>query len=667
MPTAILNLISPIIGISGSTIGIGIGAAVAVCLLTWGALWLIGRMHLTEKSVQETVHKIEEGAWKKWVYLALFIVPTMGVLVLWFYGNGGFKGLWHPRAFEQAEIAREIARGNGFTTKIIRPAAVAQSVENTGAFSVEKIPDTYHAPLWPTILAPFVWLGRDTWVMSPKDLSYLSDKIIAGVASFFFLLAVVVNYFIARRLFDNRLALLTVGLLLLCDRFWQFSMSGLPQMLLLFLFSCAIYTLLRAVEAHCFWNPVEQDHHHDSDGGSTNATFAESHAEGHNAEAAHHAPGLLDRPEPWLGATSILFGLMALTHGLTIWIFLAALVFSIIYFRPPLRVITIMLGGFIVLYTPWLVRNYMVSGGIKGIGGVAWYSVVSGIQGSENALLRSMEPIAGGFGISALPRKAISEANLQLESIYKFLGSVVVAPFFFISLLHLFKRREIAVFRWLVLLLWLGALAGMSLFGMNDRDLALQANDLHILFVPMMTMYGLAFVLNLWSRLEINNIALVRQGFIALLFLVSVRPFASNLVQLFGRQWPVQWPPYVPPYIAILGTWTTEKEILMSDMPWAVAWYADRKCLWLPTTVNSFRELYDYRFKSQIVGLYLTPVSGDQPFLSEIIKGDYKEWSQFIMHNPAPKGFPLHAVTAMPVDNMCIVYFDRDRWTNKED
>ena len=124
----------------------------------------------------------------------------------------------------------------------------------------------------------------------------------------------------------------------------------------------------------------------------------------------------------------------------------------------------------------------------------------------------------------------------------------------------------------------------------------------------------------------------------------------------------------MPPYIAILGQWTRENEIIASDMPWAVAWYADRKSLWLPMSVHDFIDLNDYnQLKGQIVGLYLTPITGNRPFISEVMKGEYKEWAPFIMRNVNTKEFPLKAITALPIDGECIYYSDRDRWTNRED
>jgi hypothetical protein len=117
-----------------------------------------------------------------------------------------------------------------------------------------------------------------------------------------------------------------------------------------------------------------------------------------------------------------------------------------------------------------------------------------------------------------------------------------------------------------------------------------------------------------------------------------------------------------------MNQWTTDGEIICSDMPWGVAWYADRRSLWLPMSTQDFLDLNDYKqLNNEIVGLYFTPVSAHQPFLSEIAKGDYKEWAAFILRLGQIKDFPLKVSTVMPIDNECIFYSDRDRWTNRED
>jgi hypothetical protein len=74
------------------------------------------------------------------------------------------------------------------------------------------------------------------------------------------------------------------------------------------------------------------------------------------------------------------FGLLALTHGLTIWMFAAALIFCVFYFRPRGWAAAIVLATFAIIYTPWLVRNFIVCGNP---GGVAIYSVLDGMRYSE--------------------------------------------------------------------------------------------------------------------------------------------------------------------------------------------------------------------------------------------------------------------------------------------
>jgi hypothetical protein len=307
-----------------------------------------------------------------------------------------------------------------------------------------------------------------------------------------------------------------------------------------------------------------------------------------------------------------------------------------------------------VFYGPWLIRNQVVCGTPVGLG---WYSGLYGARGnSESMEMRSMKLTLVDLTPRYFRRKVQNESLRQLDGLYSFLGNVVVAPVFFLALLHLFKRRDASVFRWCLFLMWISAFIGMAVFGFSERT-GLFANDLHVLFIPMMTFYGLALVLVMWSRLQLTA-RFLWLGFISAIYLISALPFIDTLLELLGPPTGrVAWPPYIPPYIAIMNGWTNEKEIIVSDMPWAVAWYADRKSLWLPLTVKDFLDLNDYgRLDGRIVGLYLTPITGNRAFVSEIVKGEYKEWSQFILRNVSAKDFPLKYVTALPMERMSVSF-----------
>jgi 4-amino-4-deoxy-L-arabinose transferase-like glycosyltransferase len=152
-----------------------------------------------------------------------------------------------------------------------------------------------------------------------------------------------VNFFTARRLFDGKLAIMVVGFLLVCQTLWDFSLTGLPQMLMLFLFSLAGYFLVRAIEAHT----------------------------------------LGERTLLWNGAAAVAFGVLALTHALTIFLFAGALLFMLLFLRPRGRDAAVMVAIVALIYTPWLIRNYQVCGNPLGSGvvfrpcGRHWYRVRS--------------------------------------------------------------------------------------------------------------------------------------------------------------------------------------------------------------------------------------------------------------------------------------------------
>lgn len=588
----------------------------------------------SETWVQNFVHRLEEGGWATWVRRILAGMFVVFVIVLWMFRDNGFKGLSHEHAMEQAQISREIARGHGFSTKFIRPAALHQFRENTGRFDLENTPDTYHAPLNPLINAPFLKLVEKSWKMTTKDIVGTPDRVIVSIQFGWMIVGWIVSYLTMVRLFDKRLAVFGTWMLILCQTFWDFAISGLPQNLLFALFSIAIYCLVRAVENRVAEKPTWR----------------------------------------WLLGCALAFGLLGLAHAITLWIAGGALVFIALYFPPRWLSASLFAGVVILCYTPWLVRNAKVCGNPVGLG---WYTGLAEIKGSENSMMRSMEPPFAKVSPRFFRQKVQAKVIHQCHHIVDYLGGIVVAPVFFIALLHLFKRRETSVFRWALLLMWLAAVLGCAVFGLGGQPIGqpfappVESNDLHVLFIPMFTAYGLAFVLVLWSRVGIT-VRLVRIAFMTLLFLLSSMRFITTFADLNGdAKGRIQWPPYVPPFIAMLNDWTTEREIVASDMPWALAWYADRKSLWLPISVQDFIDLNDYNLlNGHIVGLYLTPVSGNRSFVGDIIMGDYKEWAVFITRQivgPALRDFPLREVTPMPLDNQCVFYADRNRWAPKED
>jgi len=569
----------------------------------------------SEEFVQRAVHALDVGGLAAWVKRFLIGVAAIAIAVLYFYQ---FRGLATSQAMDQAQIGRAIASGHGWRTNFVRPRAVAQLQAHRKDVTQRVWRDTYNAPLPPLIDAIALLPVKTHWKMTSDDVVYAGDKAIAAMSILIFLCSVVVLFFTARRLFDGRLALLGCGLVLLCDTIWQYSLSGLPQMLLMLVFNATLYALSRAVEAQ-------------------------------------YGGGLVGR---WLAAVGVGFGLLALTHALTLWIFFAALVFSIFFFRRGGRAAAIMLAAFVIIYSPWLIRTYVVCGNP---GGVAVYSLLDGIGHSEAGWMRRVDLNLAGIGPGALRDKITANLVTQSGHIFQYFGLSIVAVMFFAGLVHAFKQPPTAVLRWMILAMWCGAVLGMATYGINEEQ-SVGANQLHLIFMPLMTCYGLAYLLVQWKRLGIS-IRLARIAFITLLYFLCALPMIFATPWLAPGKSTVRWPPYMPPLIAVLNDWMKPNEVTASDMPWAIAWYADRPSLWVPGTVKDFTDFGDYGILGAPVnGIYLTPISGTENNYRDIIKGEYSDWAAVIQHTVDLEKFPLKWGTiGLGPGNECVFLSDHDR------
>jgi hypothetical protein len=166
-------------------------------------------------------------------------------------------------------------------------------------------------------------------------------------------------------------------------------------------------------------------------------------------------------------------------------------------------------------------------------------------------------------------------------------------------------------------------------------------------------------VIVLLYRLKLE-LSIYRYGIYAAFFLVTGLPALFGF--LFGGP-RIQFPPYAPAAMQMIGGLTKPDEIIASDMPWAMAWYADRKSLWLPLRRKDFYEYHDYQsLGGPIVGLYLTPISRDSNLLSDIVFGEYKDWASIILGLPQGlSDFPLKSTVGL-MNNQCLLLMDRNRW-----
>jgi hypothetical protein len=497
---------------------------------------------------------------------ALFLLLLIGVT--YYYLGLDFKGLSHPKGMDQAQIARQIAGGKSFTTRCIRPICYSQvdkELKKTNPADAhsfaEGIPDTYHSPLNPILNSIVLGMFKETWEFKPDQKHYAPDVIITGVSMVLLLASIGVSYLLISRIFDARIGGVSALLMLLCETLWRYSQSGLPQMLMLFLFSFAIYFLYKAVENSQAGKPVYL----------------------------------------WLGLTGGFMGLLALSHWMAVWPFLGLVLFAGFYFHPRGVQLLLLVGIFLLITIWWpFFNNSRYTGNPLGAGIYLFYA--GNATADEEALMRDLEQTTGALDLNGLPSKMMLNGIIQLGDLYNYLGAVVVAPLFFLSLLHPFRRREIADFRWCIFAMWIFAVGGMTIYGLKPvgEDTASQTdpNNLHIIFMPIMTGYGLAFLSVLWNRLNLPlQVPIVRNGhFIAAVFvsaLPTILKAPTRIAQaVTGHELlQVHYPYYIPEHIHEFAGMVKEKEAIVTDIPWAVAWYGDRTAIWLPKDKNQLEHL----------------------------------------------------------------------------
>ncbi len=553
----------------------------------------------------------------------------MVAFVALFYLVVDFKGLSHAKGMEQAQLSREIARGHQNVTKVVKPLQQWQINQNRKAADENAEPapligqrDTYHAPLNPLINSiPMRFLkesdaegGGDGLVFNPeKEKIFRLDYVIAGLSMVLLLASIGISYVLISHIFDRKIAGVTALLMLLCSLLWRFAQSGLPQPLMLFLFSFAMYFFYRAVES----------------------------------VQVGRSPFL------WAVLTALFFGLLALAHWIAVWIFFGALTYAAFFLRPRGVVALVMLVVFLLIVAWWpLLVNLPTAGNPMGSGFYQFYAGLAG--GSESMVMRNFNPEQLMLNPDGFLRKIAYGTVGQLASIFTFMGGIVAAPLFFISLLHPFKRAEIAQFRWAILIMWVWAAIGMAIFGLPEGDK--DANQLHILFIPLMTAYGLALLSVLWSRLSLPiEFAMVRNGHFIITVLVSAAPFLLtvpwDITYGLQRDFKANWPPYFPLKYAEVARGVAENEIVVTDAPWAMAWYGDRTSLWLPRTRAQFYRAYD-ETKGQgypMAGILLTPISTHQEYANQIAgrAGEYGEWGPLIENFSAMYNYRTNTLIGM--------------------
>jgi hypothetical protein len=94
---------------------------------------------------------------------------------------------------------------------------------------------------------------------------------------------------------------------------------------------------------------------------------------------------------------------------------------------------------------------------------------------------------------------------------------------------------------------------------------------------------------------------------------------------------PLSYPPYHPPSIQTAANFAKPDELTMSDIPWAMAWYGQRQCVWLaPKIQPDFSDINDLQKPVDV--LYLTRITLDSRIITDwMAAGTGNTWPTIVL------------------------------------
>lgn len=542
--------------------------------------------------MQRIIHWLEEGEGRRFV---IGFGVCVGIVFFSLYlSYKRYRGPDAEAIFEQALVARSLAEGNGFSTPVRYPQAIAALEANdVWAFDQDQAsPEIYQAPLYAIVLAAGLKVlpeSVDNWIWEAPDFyAYNADFYLLAINLLLFWTSCGLLWVLAARLLNRRTAWVSLIAYFFSVSVWEgiLGVSGLP------LLSALVLALILVL---------------------------------HQMEVIR-LKGVGGHSKSFLGlslAAGLIAGLLFLTDYTTALLLVPVLVYLCLNLRGVQRWLSpvLLVVGFLIVSSPWMVRNMSLTGSPVGL---AWQEI--GLRsGDPTASPREIRTRLEAEAAPVSLRKAVNKGlsgikeNLR-ESVWSG-GALVFAGFFFAGFFYRFRDSATNHIRWLAAAIIAVLLLGRPFFD-DGEGLRLPAAYL----APLIILFGVGFFLILLESTA-QRTKLERIGLIAILLLVQALPL-SHLVLEPARGAYYAYPPYSPRLMHLMKTGLKDKFFqnfgLMADVPAGVAWYAQEAVWAQPEQYRDFDGILAYQ---PIGALYLSPEVLDRPFFGELLQiGGKRSW-----------------------------------------
>ena len=531
------------------------------------------------RNAQEWIHWLEMGGGARWIRRCAMLlgIGVLSLVVAW----KQFHGVTSEAALVQADVGRQLANGEGFTTSVNYPQAAAVLHARGVSFDPHRAyPELYHAPLYSIVIAGALRLVPERWRAElftdapvPPD-GFRADYFLLSLNLVLLWLTAWLAFDLARRLFDRRVAWTASLALLLSVGIWQQTVvvNGAPLLMLLSVLA--------------FWIWVRAD----------------------EAVEMGQRPAL-----GWLLSLGAVTGLLFLTEYSAGSVVVVALAYAVL--RGPssrrLRAVLAVTAGFLLISGPWVLRNMTVVGHPVGLA-------------AQNVALKAGDPTAEPanarraftanlpeLDLNKLANKTLTVLQMSLKERIWSGGAFWLTGFFVAGWLYAFRSPVANRMRW-VFSVTLGVII-LTQAGLNSGESERLAASW---LAPLIIIFGSGFfsvllssnsALSAWPRLVVTG-----------LLVVQALPLLHDAVE--PRRLHFQYPPYFPSlFIGMRQDLASRDTVgrfgVMADVPAGVAWYGGLRVWAQPVRLRDF---YAITLEKPIGELLLTPRTLDRPFFSEL-------------------------------------------------
>lgn len=564
--------------------------------------------------LQRLINSLDEGAGRRGLnaclLLACLAAAFGGYAVL------TFRGLRDPQAMEQAQLARQLARGQGYVTQCVRPVDLWIR-EQAGHSDPEPapLPEMRQPPLYPLLLAGIFRIARPDFRVDPRETLHAPERnVIVPLGLALSVASGLLVYRLGCLLFGPAAGWVSALIYMLTGSVLAESVSGSGTPLAVFFSLSASLLAMRTVR-------LRRE-------GRSWTIWA-----------------------PHFAATAALCAL-AFLSSYALAVLLPALgTFLALAFDRRWIAFALFTAVFAVAIAPWAARNRAVSGRTYG---PALYETLQDsplFEGDRLDGTRRPE-IHGAHAVRAVKQKFARNIVRLYDTSLRTLGSGLLICLFLAALFVRFENDDANRLRWCTVL-GLAALAGAAALG---RPASWRAS---LALLPLVIVFGTAFFFTLLERAGADE----EWRAVGTWLLVALTA-APTIAGTANERAQIPYPPVFPPFAAYVCDLLEPGETLATDIPWATAWYGDRPSLRTPGTATEFADLQ--REYPRIAGLYLTQLTLEASYADLGATSPSGSWISVLL-GYAPDDFPFSHGFHLPAGTREQLFLtDRPRWPAAE-